>query len=121
MTDALDAFNSIINDMPVSQNAFDIAKESLLTNIRTQRTIKSNVLWAYLEAQKLGLDYDINRDIYNSVLDYTLQDVIDFQQSTVKDRTYTICILGDPENLDLKSLEKYGKLTRLSTDEIFGY
>ena len=121
MIDALDAFNSIINDMPVSQNAFDIAKESLLNNIRTQRTIKSDVLWAYLEAQKLGLDYDINRDIYNSVLNYTLQDVIDFQQSTVKDRTYTICILGDPENLDLKSLAKYGKITRLTTDEIFGY
>ena len=121
MTDALDAFNEIINDMPVSQNAFDIARESLLTNIRTQRTIKSDVLWAYLEAQKLGLDYDINRDIYNSVLNYTLQDVIDFQQSTVKDRTYTICILGDPENLDLKSLAKYGKITRLTTDEIFGY
>ena len=121
MIDALDAFNSIINDMPVSQNAFDIAKESLLNNIRTQRTIKSDVLWAYLEAQKLGLDYDINRDIYNSVLNYTLQDVIDFQQNTVKDRTYTICILGDPENLDLKSLTKYGKITRLTTDEIFGY
>ena len=121
MIDAIDAFNGIINEMPVSQNAFDIAKESLLTNIRTQRTIKSDILWAYLEAQKLGLDYDINRDIYNSVLNYTIQDVIDFQQQTVKGRNYTICILGDPDNLDLKSLAKYGKVTKLTTEEIFGY
>lgn len=121
MTDAIDAFDEIINDMPVSQSAFDIAKESLLTNIRTQRTIKSNVLWAYLAAQKCGLDHDINRDIFEKVSGYTLQDVIDFQNRAVKDRKYTICILGDTKNLDLKSLRKYGDVTIVSTEEIFGY
>ncbi|HIZ85160.1 MAG TPA: insulinase family protein [Candidatus Coprenecus stercoravium] len=121
MTDAIDAFNVIINDMPVSQQAFDIAKESILTNQRTQRTIKEEVLWLYLYSERLGLDHDINRDIYENVLNYTLQDVIDFQEKMVKGRKYTICILGDPESLDIKALEKYGKVTLLSTEEIFGY
>lgn len=121
MTDAIDAFDEIINNMPESQSAFDIAKESLLTNLRTQRTIKSSVLWAYLAAQKMGLDHDIYRDIFEKVSGYTLQDVVDFQKRAVKDRKYTICILGDTNNLDLKALQKYGNVTLLSTEEIFGY
>ncbi|MBQ1636655.1 MAG: insulinase family protein, partial [Bacteroidales bacterium] len=44
LIDALSAFDEIINNMPVSENAFNIAKESLLSNLRTARTVKGNVL-----------------------------------------------------------------------------
>lgn len=121
MIDAITAFDEIINDMPSSQNAFDIAKESLITNIRTARTTKARVFSAYLRAKDLGLDYDVNKLVFDKVQGYGLQDVIDFQQKWVKGRKYSICILGDAKDLDMKSLEKYGKITYLKTSEIFGY
>ena len=121
LVDALTAFDDIINNMPQSQNAFDIAKESILTNLRTRRTVKSNVLWAYINAKKLGLDHDINQDVFEKVQDYTLQDVIDFQQKNVKDRNYTICILGRESDFDLEGISKFGEIKRVTTEEIFGY
>ena len=39
----------------------------------------------------------------------------------VKDRKYTYCVLGNEKDLDMKSLEKYGKITKLSQKDIFGY
>ena len=51
----------------------------------------------------------------------TLKDVKDFQQKWVKDRKYTYCVLGNEKDLDMKSLEKYGKITKLSQKDIFGY
>ncbi|MBO4768152.1 MAG: insulinase family protein, partial [Bacteroidales bacterium] len=59
--DALTAFEEIINNMPESETAFGIAKESMISNMRTARTVKAAVLNSYLNAEKLGLDYDINK------------------------------------------------------------
>lgn len=121
LTDALGAFDDIINNMPVSQNAFDIAKESVISNLRTQRTVKSAVLNSYLNAKRRGLDHDVNKDVYEQVQKYTLDDVAEFQKEVIKDRKLKVMILGRTEELDLKALEKYGKVSKVSTDEIFGY
>ena len=119
--DALTAFDEIINNMPESETAFGIAKESMISNMRTARTVKAAVLNSYLNAEKLGLDYDINKDVYEKASGYTLKDVADFQKANVKDRKYTICILGRESDLDFKALEKFGKIKKVTTDEIFGY
>ena len=121
LIDALSAFDEIINNMPVSENAFAIAKESLLSNIRTARTVKGSVLSSYLNAQKRGLDYDLNKVIYDKVPALTLDDVVKFQQEYVKDKPYTIGILGRKSDLDLKALLNYGTIKQVSTEEIFGY
>lgn len=121
MLDALGAFDEIINQMPVSEAAFTIAKESLLSRLRTSRTIKSDVLFKYLAMKDLGLNYDIDRDVFAKVQNYSLQDIIDFQQKWVNGRTYTIMILGDAADLDMKGLAKYGNIKHVTTSEIFGY
>ena len=121
LIDALSAFDEIINDMPVSENAFNIAKESLISNLRTARTVRSRVLSAYLNAQQRGLDYDLNKVIYEKVPALTLDDVVKFQQQYVKGNPYTIGIVGRTSDMDLKSLLNYGTIKQVSTDEIFGY
>jgi predicted Zn-dependent peptidase len=121
LIDAMTSFDEIINNMPVSQNAFDIAQESIITNLRTARTVRDNVFWKYLAAQNIGLDYDINRDIFEKVQTLTLDDVVKFQQDNIKDRDYAICILGRYEDFDMKSLLEYGPIQKLELKEIFGY
>ena len=121
MLDAMKAFDEIINNMPESENAFRLAKEALLTRLRTQRITKSSVLWNYLDAQDLGLTEDKRRELFNQVQSMTLADVKKFQEEWIKGRTYTYCILGDEKELDMKSLKQYGPVTRLTREEIFGY
>ena len=121
MIDAITAFDDIINDMPVSENAFNIAKNSLIDNIRTTRVTKSSVLNRYLSMRELGLDYDINEKIFNGVQTITMEDLIAFQKKWVRDREYTIAVLGREKDLDIKSLGSHGTIKRLTTKEIFGY
>lgn len=121
LVDALTAFDEIINNMPVSQKAFDIAKESILSNLRTQRSVKANVIWSFVNARKKGLDYDLNKIIYDSVQNLTLEDVVKFQQESVKDRKYTIGILGRESDFDMEGLSRFGTIKKVSTEEIFGY
>ena len=118
---AVEAFDEIIEDMPRSEKAFDLAKSGLLANLESQRTTKANVLWGYLEYEKFGYKEDINKTIYEGVKSLTLDDVIAFQQNYIKDRPYTYCILGDKRDLDMKYLRSLGKIKFLSQEEIFGY
>ncbi|MDR1332410.1 MAG: insulinase family protein [Tannerella sp.] len=121
MLDAIDAFNSILNDMPESEKAFGIARDAILTGIRTQRVLRDDVLWNYMNAREFGYDTDKNRELFEKIPAFTLEDVRAFQQKYVKDKPYTYCILGDTKDLNLNALNKIGKTTILTQEEIFGY
>ena len=121
MIDAIHTFNDIINNMPESEAAFKLAKEGLIARLRTERTIKDNVIWSYINAQDFGLNTDSRIQLYQDTQKATLQDVIDFQKKWIKGCTYSYCILGDKKDLDLTALKKVGPITELTTEEIFGY
>jgi len=121
MMDAITTFNDIINNMPESEAAFKLAKEGTIARLRTERIVKSSIIWSYINAQDLGLSVDRRIKLYNDVQNMTLQDIVDFQQKWIKDRVYTYSILGDEKELDLKSLEKVGPIKKLTQKDIFGY
>lgn len=121
MQHAIEAFADIINNMPESDAALKIAKDAIIGRMRTERTTKMAVLWAYRDAKDLGVDYDRNKNIYEQVQGLTLDDVKAFQQQWIKDRAYTYCILGNSKDLDLNYLRTLGQVRCLSQEEIFGY
>ena len=121
MIDAINTFNDIINNMPESEAAFKLAKDGMIARMRTDRTIKMDVIWDYISAQYLGQNVDSRIKLYNDVQNMTLQDVIDYQNKWIKGRTYTYCILGDKKELDMESLKKVGPVIELKQEDIFGY
>ena len=121
MQQAVEAFEEIIENMPQSQAAFDIAKQSALASIETARTTKANVLWTYLVNKDKGIDGDRNKAVYEKLQTLTLDDVVKFQQERIKGRKYTYVILGDEKDLDMNYLRSLGNITYVSQEEIFGY
>ena len=51
----------------------------------------------------------------------TLDDITRYQQQTLKGRNYHTCVLGDENQLDMEALAHWGRIVRLTTEEIFGY
>ena len=121
MDEALTAFLSIINDMPESEKAFDLAKDQLISNIRKQRIRRGNILFSFINAQEFGWDHDKRKDLFDKARTWTLDDVKNFQQQYVKDKKYIYCVLGDENDLKQEIVDKYGTLQKLSLEEIFGY
>jgi hypothetical protein len=66
-------------------------------------------------------DRDIRKDIYEQVPLLQMEDLTAFFNQYIKDKKYTILVLGDTEKLDLAALENFGKVKELSLEEIFGY
>jgi predicted Zn-dependent peptidase len=121
MKEAVETFNSILNDMPESEKAFAIAKESIITNIRTQRILRENILWSYLNAMEFGYTTDPGKEIFEKIPDMTLDNVKVFQGKYIKNKPFTYCILGDTTDLDMETLKKIGQVRILTQEEIFGY
>ncbi|HIY46457.1 MAG TPA: insulinase family protein [Candidatus Alistipes faecigallinarum] len=121
MQTAIEAFDEIINQMPESEAAFQIAKDAIISRLRTDRTTGADVLNSYILLRRLGLSEDRDRQIFEKVQTMTLDDVKATQQQWVKDRPYTYGILGDIKNLDLNFLKTLGPIRTVSQEEIFGY
>ena len=121
MKTAIEAFDEIINDMPESQAAFDVAKEALVARLRTSRTTGQNVLYAYINDRDLGVEQPRQKQIFEVAQNMTLEDVKAAQQKWVKDRTYVYGILGDIKDLDTKYLRTLGPVQVLTLEDIFGY
>ena len=121
LLDALDAFTDLLDNMPVSQQNFDIAKQSLISSYRTSRTRKMGIINEYLHCEELGLKQPTTKDDYNSIQNMTINDIVNFNKKYIKDKKRMVVILGNENEVDMKGLEKYGKVTKLSIDEIFGY
>ena len=118
---AVEAFHSIIEEMPQSPESFEIAKAGLLLKLRTQRVIGNDVLTNYLWAKELGLDKTEDEIIYGKLEGLTLDDIVATHERWIKGRTYTYAILGDPNDLNMAFLRTLGPVERASLEDIFGY
>ena len=121
LPEAMVGMTNLLTTMPESPVMFNSSKDAVIKKIQTERITKAQILFNYERAQKLGLDYDIRRDVYQKVPAMTLNDVEAFQKRYVKGDKYTIMVLGDKNKLDTKTLEKYGKVTYLELIDVFGY
>lgn len=118
--DALDAFRLIINDMPLSEAAFNIARTNLETVLRTRRVKGFGLLNAYIDALDHGIDYDINAAIYKALPTMTLSDITGIQQRLVKGSTFNYSVVADPAEVDMELLRGLGPVKTLTKEEIFG-
>lgn len=118
---AVEGFDKIINDMPESQQAFDVAKTAMINDLRTARTTGIDVIYSYLDLQDLGLSEDRNKAIFEQIQALTLDDVKAFQQKWVKDRKYIYGFLGDQKGFDMDFLNTLGPVQTLTLEEVFGY
>lgn len=121
MMDCINVFKEIVDTMPQNQAAFDLAKQSLIKSLQSARTTKFGVISSYLFYKNQGIDYDLNKLIYEKLPSLTLQDIVKFEQENMVNKPYRMMILGNEKELDMKSLEKIAPIKRLSQKEIFGY
>jgi predicted Zn-dependent peptidase len=121
LPEAMSGMTSLLNNMPESDVLFNASKDAVLQKIRTERITKSGVLFNYESARKLGLDHDIRKDVYEKMPSLSMNEIRAFHGKYMKDKTYSILVLGDKNKLDMATLSKYGTVKFLTLEDIFGY
>jgi len=121
MMDCVDEFNKLLTDIPQSDAAFNLAKESLMKKLASRRTTRFGVLSSYIAAQERGIDFDIYSKVYEELPKLYLFDIVDFEKENMAGKPYRYLILGDEKELDMDRLQKIAPVQRISLEEIFGY
>lgn len=121
MKDALDAMLQLMNNMPEAEKQFDAAKLSALKEIETERITKTDIFWNFERMKKLGLDYDIRKDIYSGINNISLIDLRNFFNQNIKGKKYNYLVIGKRENVNMNVLKSHGEYKELTLEEIFGY
>jgi zinc protease len=121
MDEALSVMLDILTNMPEAEKQFESSKEAILKKIDSERIMKTRIFWTYRNNLDRGIDYDIRKDVYETVKNADLDDMKNFFNTHIKGKEYTLMVVGNRDQIDKKALAKYGKITELSLEDIFGY
>ncbi len=119
--DALNAYEELFNDMPQAEANFKLAQDALLAGTRTDRTTKFAIISNYLYCEKLGLKEPLNKQNFAAYQKMTMSDLVNFQKQYIKGQKKFYLVLGKESEIDFNKLAKFGKVKKLTLDEIFGY
>ncbi|MGA9211643.1 M16 family metallopeptidase [Kaistella sp.] len=118
---AVTAMDELMANLPQIPAQFENAKNAALKQIASGRINRTNIYFNQLNLKKLGVDYDLRKDIYKEIEKLSLADLTDFYDSQMKPMKYNTAIIGKKENLDMDALNKIGTFHEVSLEEIFGY
>ena len=121
LLDALNAYEELFDDMPQAEANFRLAKDALLSSSRTARTTKFGIISAYLNCEQMGWKEPLRKQNFQAYQKLTMKDLVSFQQQHIKGQKKTYLILGKESEMDFDALGRFGKVKKLTLDQIFGY
>jgi len=119
--DAFAAMADLLEQLQVDENVFVLAKESLKNRIETERVEDEALLNYYFGNLDLDITSDPSAELYKKLPNISLKDVEAFHKEKIANKKHAIAVLADQELVKTKDLQKYGKVTILTLEDIFGY
>ncbi|HRI60327.1 MAG TPA: insulinase family protein, partial [Saprospiraceae bacterium] len=90
LREAVEAFDAILENMPVSLPQMENARQSVLKQIAAGRITKTDLYWTWRGNRDKGFpNRDLRADVYHKLEHADAADLIHFQQRHVKGRHYT--------------------------------
>ncbi|MEX2589307.1 MAG: insulinase family protein [Chitinophagales bacterium] len=111
----------LLNTMPKAEKQFKAAKESAMKNIESERTVGDEIFWSYQRLLDLGIDYDINKKLYEEIPSWNIDKMEEKFQEEIAGKKHTFLVIGKKEDMDLEVLKNIGTFKELSLEEVFNY
>jgi predicted Zn-dependent peptidase len=119
--EAITGMDSLLNDLPRSEDGVKNARMSIRKSIETQRYTEENLLGYYLMLENKGITTDFRQQTYEKLGILTYKDVKAFADQYIAHKKYAYCIIGPKELINGTDFNNYGKVKKLTLEELFGY
>jgi predicted Zn-dependent peptidase len=121
MNEAVAGMNELLTDLPQIDKSFDGSKSNALNSIQTERITKDAMIYSYFADKKLGLDHDSRIDNYDGLKTLSFTDLKDFHKNHISNKAYNYCIVASEKKVKLEDMQKFGPVTKLTLEQVFGY
>lgn len=116
---AVELFTSLLTDMPRNEetmaNIRTYLKETLLSQQPDVRSITANIA----EWEREGYSEDPSRRWVEQVENLSFDDIVSYYEKNVKGKPIVIGIIGNPKDINVKDLARFGKVERLTDKKLF--
>ncbi len=119
--EAIQSLMEVLKNMPKDSLKFQQAISSIKQQLASSRTTRSAKLSSFWANKKLGFNESKNEQIYNLLKDMELEDIVRFHGENIADNNYSIAIVANLKELDVKSLEKFGSVSVVKVSNLYPY
>ncbi|MCC6488658.1 MAG: insulinase family protein [Candidatus Hydrogenedentes bacterium] len=117
--EALAAFISLMDEMPLAPERFAPAQDSLIENYRTGKLGFREIIGTVRLWERQGLQIDPRSQRFEKVLNANADTMLTFYKDKVQGKTKLVSIVGDKNKMDLGKISQYGKLTEIDLNQLF--
>lgn len=121
LPEAIPAMNELLDKLPESEILLTNCKASIKSQLESNRTIGTDVLFAFDNALKWGYKEDPSKAIYQNIDKISYNDLESFHASGYSKKPYAYFLIASKDKVKMSDLEKFGKVKELTLEEIFGY
>lgn len=118
---AVETMNDLMSELPLYDIQFNNSKNAALKQLAAGRITRTNIFFNNLRLKKLGIDYDLRKDMFDEIQNLDLSGLTQFYNEKIKPVDFNVAIIGKRENLDKNAVEKMGSFEELTLEEVFGY
>jgi predicted Zn-dependent peptidase len=121
LNESIISMNQLLTTMPESEKGVIDAKNNMRKSIETERITQDDILFNYLAAQRLGLNYDARKETFDSLDKLNFAQINAFHDEALKGKPYAYCIVASEKRVSDADLKKYGELIKPDMKTLFGY
>lgn len=117
--EAVDVFMGLVNNMPHNADRIENIKSYLRQEALSSHPDFRSKASTLVALQRRGYTDDPAKENLPKIDTLTFDDIVKFYEENIKGKPYCIAIMGNPKQIDLKKLEQYGKVVRISENKLF--
>ena len=119
--DAISLVDSLLRSMPLNEHNFTVARQEMINNIDTHFPSFREIGESVAQLNWKGYDADPNTHVVELANAITFDDIMSLYKSSIQNHQShrVLGIVGNIKKLDMKALEKYGKVVVVKSEEIY--
>ena len=116
-TDAIQAVESLLAEMPLSEKRLKAAKESMINQAQSAYPNFRQKTQRVALYKRQGYSEDPNELLVEDVSEMKLQDLEDFYTKNIQGKTVVYIVVGNKKKIDMKQLEKIGEVEEMKVGD----
>lgn len=116
-TDAIAVMKGLIEDMPQKAERIPSLRKNLQLETVTEYPDFRNIPDQVINLELRGFDEDPNKKAFDTYAELSMDDIYQFYAERIKDKPYTITVLGDSRRINLDKLRQLGDVVELDYDD----
>lgn len=117
--DAVFAFLDLLREMPINKNRWRSAHSALLSTYRTNPTTSRSVPRFVYDVDALGLNIDPRKERFEKLNSANIESFEKFYTDKIQSKPILFSIVGDSGKIDMKELQKLGKVKQVEAKTLF--